>query len=525
MSYCISSDCPNPKNASADQYCQACGEKLRLRDRYRVLGALGRGGFGATFLARDEALPGHPPCVVKQLRPTAEAPHLLEMARDLFQREAAILGKIGNHPQIPRLLDYFEISQEFFLIQEYISGSTLQQEVKRGGPFSEAGTKQFLSEVLPMLQYVHSHQVIHRDIKPANLIRRKQDKQLVLIDFGAVKDKVNPVQPSQTGQTALTAYAIGTPGYAPPEQMALRPVYASDLYSVGVTCVYLLTGKAPKDLAYDPQTGEMRWQEGLYISDHFAKVMAKLLESSVRHRYQSTDEVLRDLDLEPYLESLSQNLAFPAASVQVAEAPSADSLGEGHVSPTARLAAAIRAQRERSQHRMGVAPGRQRFPTGASDALSSDRSGASPTSRTAKLTAKDIQAAYAKGRRDFSNQSLSGMGLQRVVLAGSSFAKSVLKKANLQGIDLSNANLSKADLGHATLRSAKLGGAYLGSANLEGCDLRGADLTRACLDQANLRDANLCGADLTDAAISDEQLAVARTNWTTVYPNGKRGLR
>ncbi|MEM6437831.1 MAG: serine/threonine-protein kinase, partial [Cyanobacteria bacterium P01_D01_bin.115] len=223
MSYCTNLDCPKPKNPPRVTHCQACGSSLRLRDRYRALRALGRGGFGATFLARDESLPGHPLCVIKQLRPSADAQHILDMARDLFQREAKILGKIGNHPQLPRLLDYFETNQEFFLVQEFINGKTLQQEVRQGGPFSEAGVRQFLSEALPLIQYVHDSEIIHRDIKPANLIRRDEDKKLVLIDFGAVKDKVAPVQES-SDQTALTAYAIGTPGYAPPEQMAMRPV-------------------------------------------------------------------------------------------------------------------------------------------------------------------------------------------------------------------------------------------------------------------------------------------------------------
>ena len=132
--------------------------------------------------------------MIKQLRPTTEVPNLLEMARDLFQREANILGKIGNHPQLPRLLDYFEMAQEFYLVQEYVRGATLQKEVKQRGPFTEAGVKQFLTEILPVVQYIHSHKIIHRDIKPANLIRREEDKQLVMIDFGAVKDKVNPPQ-------------------------------------------------------------------------------------------------------------------------------------------------------------------------------------------------------------------------------------------------------------------------------------------------------------------------------------------
>ena len=255
MSYCLNPNCSNPENQHHSIRCQSCGSELLLHNRYRVIKSLGQGGFGATFLANDQNLPGEPSCVIKQLRPSGTAPHILQMARELFEREAMTLGKIGNHPQLPRLLDFFESRENFYLIQEYISGATLQQEVKSAGIFSEAGVKQFLSESLPLLQYIHAQKVIHRDIKPANLIRRDQDSRLVLIDFGAVKNQVTQVT-QQSGQTALTAYAIGTPGFAPPEQMAMRPVYSSDIYALGVTCIYLLTGKSPKDLEYNPTTGE-----------------------------------------------------------------------------------------------------------------------------------------------------------------------------------------------------------------------------------------------------------------------------
>lgn len=524
MSYCINPDCSKPKNSPTVSHCQSCGAELLLRGRYRMIRALGRGGFGATFLARDELLPGKPPCVIKQLRPSTEAPHILDMARDLFKREAKILGMIGNHPQLPRLLDYFESDQEFFLVQEYINGLTLQQEVKRGGPFTEAGVKQFLCEILSMVQYVHDNHVIHRDIKPANIIRRDQDKKLVLIDFGAVKDKVNPALAASSDHTALTAYAIGTPGYAPPEQMAMRPVYASDIYALGVTCVYLLSAKAPKDMSYDPNTGELLWREQVHISDHFAKVLQKMLEISVKHRYQTVESIHRDLDLEPYMEGLAQNMAFPTAS---GPNSSGYTNGSGPVSgsspipgmsysggsPSSRMAAAIRARRERSQSgpkSTPLGPGRNGSPT--------------PIARAATaLSSDDVKQKYTKGRRDFSLQVFKDLDLQRTLLVEINFNQSKLPSANFQGSDLSNANFGRANLSRATLRNAKLIKAYFHYANLEGADLRGANLARACLSNANLRGANLCGADLTGALISDDQLASARTNWSTVMPNGRRG--
>ena len=535
MSYCLNPACPHPENLTHTELCQACGSKLLLRNRYRVVQSLGQGGFGATFLSKDESLPGSPYCVIKQLRPAASSPHVLQMARDLFKREAKTLGKIGNHPQVPRLLDYFDADQEFYLIQEYISGANLQQEVKRSGPFSEAGIKQFLSEVLPMLQYIHSQQVIHRDIKPANLIRRSQDKKLVLIDFGAVKDQVSPTRAGASEQTALTAYAIGTPGYAPPEQMAMRPVYASDLYALGVTCIYLLTSKSPKDLDYDPATGEMLWREYVHVSDHFAGVLKKMLEVSVRHRYQSAGEILRALDLEPYLDSLAQSMVTKpngrTPSPTDFSPPSAD-LGDltSPSSPTARMAAAIRARHAKSSSdATSLQPGSpmRRIMTHKHSSMTSSstsRSSAGRSTSTPKLSADDLLIAYAKGKRDFTSHELSTLNLQRASLAGANFHQARLQKVNLQGANLFNADFGRASLNQAVLKNANLARAYLSHADLGGADLRGADLSYAYLSNANLRGANLCGADLTGAKISEEQIATARTNWSTTHPNGKRGM-
>lgn len=543
MSYCLNPACPQPKNPIHVEVCQACGSKLLLRDRYRVSKALGQGGFGATFLAQDESLPGDPCCVIKQLRPTATVSHILPMARELFEREAQTLGRIGNHPQVPRLLDYFEDNHQFYLVQEYISGSTLQQEVKRSGALSEAGVKQFLSEILPLLQYIHSQRVIHRDIKPANIIRREQDRKLVLIDFGAVKNQVNSTTINTSEQTALTNFAIGTPGYAPPEQMALRPVYASDIYAVGVTCIYLLTAKSPKDLDYNPSTGEMVWQKYVYVSDHFAEVLKKMLEASVRHRYQSAGDILRALDLEPYLDSLSQGLATqPNQSPNslninpqtyysgdlgsvggLASSPSAPSTA------TSKLAMAIRARRARQEQTGANTTGRQRPPglppqrPSTSSIQRENPTTAKPKVPT-KLDANTLLTAYMRGRRDFASQDLSNLDLHKSDLSGGIFHQAKLIKTNLQGADLSSADFGRASLTRANLRDAILGRAYLSYADLEGADLRGADLSFAYLNHANLKGANLCGANLSNAKITEEQLAQAKTNWATVLPSGKRGF-
>jgi serine/threonine protein kinase, bacterial len=537
MSYCLNPICPSPENLAYSQRCQSCGSRLRLRDRYRVIKPLGQGGFGATFLAQDEVLPGEPSCVIKQLRPSATAPHILQMARELFEREARTLGKIGNHPQVPRLLDYFEDHEQFYLVQEYISGATLQQEVKRDGVLSEAGIKQFLSEMLPLLQYIHDRRVIHRDIKPANLIRRDQDVRLVLIDFGAVKNEVSQVT-NQSDQTALTAYAIGTPGFAPPEQMAMRPVYASDIYALGVTCIYLLTGKSPRDLNYNPTTGEMMWEQLVQVSAHLTQVLRKMLEVSVRNRYQSASEVLRALEMEPYLESLAQSMvAQSSVSVKERTSLTRNQLEDSGVycsnasSPSSsagvqQIAAAIRARRAKTAEGAALqAPGiRQGVLSTKSTTLASSSTSHQNTKVTRKLDTQSLLTAYVKGRRDFAQHNLNLLNLQGAELSGTNFHSSQLEKTNLQGANLHSSDFGRSSLNRANLRDANLSKAYFSHADLEAADLRGADLSYAYLNNANLRGANLCGANLTGAKISEEQLALAKTNWMTVRPNGKRGL-
>ncbi|MDZ8056042.1 MAG: protein kinase domain-containing protein [Aulosira sp. ZfuVER01] len=538
MSYCLNPTCPHPENLAPSQRCQSCGSQLLLSDRYQVVKPLGQGGFGATFLAHDQGLPGEPSCVIKQLRPSVTAPHVLQMARELFEREAKTLGKIGNHPQLPRLLDYFEDQQQFYLVQEYISGATLQQEIQRNGNFTEAGVKQFLSEILPLLQYIHEQKVIHRDIKPANLIRRTQDARMVLIDFGAVKNQVAQAIPGQSEQTALTAYAIGTPGFAPPEQMAMRPVYASDIYALGVTCIYLLTGKTPKDLEYNPSTGEMIWEPLVQVSDHLTSVLRKMLEVSVRNRYKSAQEVLRGLEMEPYLDSLAKGLLVKgdvglkeqtnnsiANSAVLCDNPAVNSTSAG----VAQVAAAIRARRAKTSESVGLHPGGMRPGVLMAKAtiLESNNSNGSQNQNSKivrKLNTQGLLTAYLKGRRDFALYNLSMLNLQGTDLSGANFHSAQLRKTNLQGANLHDSDFGRASLTEANLRDANLSKAYFSNADLEGADLRGADLSHAYLSNANLRGANLCGAILTGAKITDEQLLLAKTNWMTVRPNGKRGL-
>jgi serine/threonine protein kinase, bacterial len=537
MSYCVNPSCPQPKNQKNAEVCQACGSKLNLRDRYQVLGILGKGGFGATFAAIDLMLPGKPWCVVKQLRPSTDDPALFKMAKELFEREAETLGRIGNHPQVPRLLDYFEERQQFYLVQEYVKGHNLHQEIKKNGPFSEAGVRQFLSEILPILQYIHTQRVIHRDLKPANLIRREEDRQLVLIDFGAVTNQVNSIASSSSTQTAFTAFAVGTAGFAPPEQMAMRPVFASDIYAVGVTCLYLLTAKSPKDLGSDPQTGEITWERWVTVSDSFAKVLKTMLEVSVRHRYKTANEVLGALELVPYTESLAQSMIT-----------SASDKGGGNstfmvTSPATKIGTGERGDRTRLDRTSRQTTPSQTPPPGSNLAgsmnnqapsnpgVDKNRWTAPPAKQqaavkkpTPKLDANAILESYKNGRKDFAQQDLGNLNLSKANLPGVIFHQSKLMQANFQKANLANADFGHANLAGADFRNSNMSRVYLSYADLEGADLRGADLSFAHLTYANLKGANLCGANLTNAKVTEEQLVYAKTNRSTIMPTGRKGF-
>ncbi len=264
-----------------------------LASRYKVTKHLGSGGFGRTYMAEDLHLPGKPLVIIKHLKPISSMREVLEMARDLFDREAKVLYRLGKHDQIPTLLAHFEEDEEFFLAQEYIHGHPLNHEIQRGKKQSEAYVLNFLHQLLPVLEFVHSQQVIHRDIKPSNIIRRKSDGKLVLIDFGAVKELSNQ---SFTEHTVTpSGLAIGSPGYMPNEQYAGKAQYASDIYAIGVTCIQALTGISPRDLPQDEMTNEIVWRHLAPVSSALANLIDKMVRFDYQQRYRSVAQLMADL--------------------------------------------------------------------------------------------------------------------------------------------------------------------------------------------------------------------------------------
>jgi serine/threonine protein kinase, bacterial len=537
MSYCVNPDCPQPKNPIDAFLCQACGARLLVRNRYRVTKSLGQGGFGATFVAIDVSLPGEPICVIKQLRPSNNHEKFLRMARELFEREARTLGKIGNHPQIPRLLDFFEERRNFYLVQEYVSGHTIHQEVKQMGLFKEEKIRDFLIEILPVITYIHSQQVIHRDIKPANILRREQDGKLVLIDFGAVKNYVAQIE-TQEGveQAHNTQFAVGTSGYAPPEQLAMRPIFASDLYALGVTCVYLMTGKSPKDIEYNPATGEMMWQKHVQLGKQMTQVLAKMLEVSVRYRYQSVEEVQRALASNVVAVDNRVNAApprpqtSPSNPMPIAKAAPPGLPSNPNSPPPAATSASQRMADRIKEQRVTRDPTNLKNGGGLSGFGADIRTGIggvapiqAPQREQLKLDAQGVLAAFRRGQRTFSEMDISTLDLSKAHLPGITLSSANCAYINLQGANLAAGKFDKADLSGAVLKDTVLSRGYFSYANLQNADLRGADLSDAYLNYANLHGANLCGANLKGVKVTEDQLNQAKTNFMTVFPNGKRG--
>jgi serine/threonine protein kinase len=298
MSYCLNPYCRSPQNPDVAKFCSTCGFKLLLGDRYRALQPIARGGFGRTFLAVDEYKPSRPTCVIKQFFPQNYSVHDSEHARELFRREAVQLELLGEHPQIPELLAHFEQADYQYLVQEFIDGPNLLQESTKSGAFSEEQVWHLLNDLLPVITFVHSHHVIHRDIKPQNIIRRAATQQLVLVDFGAAKT-------ISSTDMLLTGTSIGSPVFAAPEQALGKATFASDLFSLGVTCIYLLTQVRPADL-FDTEEGNWQWQQHLKrpVSPALGSILDKLLQGAMKRRYQSADAVLRDLNSQAVMESL-----------------------------------------------------------------------------------------------------------------------------------------------------------------------------------------------------------------------------
>ena len=309
--YCTNPKCSDPNNYSNGElsdatsiktkFCISCGMSLLLQNkRYIALEEIGRGGFGRTFRAHDFTF--NKECAIKMLLPYVPLkPSELDTAIKAFKKGSQILSTL-NHEQIPRVYDFFDLSSPpseeeptpqklFYLVQDYISGETLEQELSRS-TFSENDVRQILHSLLGVLQYTHGQNVLHRDIKPSNIIRNNKDGKLYLIDFdAAIRRQLEP------GVPVSQSIAIGTSGYAPIEQLSGRNIdSSSDLYALAATCIHLLTKKHPEEIR---QTSELRERWRIFaphVSDNLKGILDKMLMADPMERFHSATQVIEALD-------------------------------------------------------------------------------------------------------------------------------------------------------------------------------------------------------------------------------------
>ncbi|QDZ41106.1 protein kinase [Euhalothece natronophila Z-M001] len=334
--YCTRPNCSQPINefselddraelqTSQQKYCNCCGMPQILAGRYIPQQLLGKGGFGAAYLAIDRYSTQLRQCVVKQFQPSASFREKhLKTAEKLFRREAEVLESLGNHhPQIPDLYAFFpliasegeEEKQFFYIVQQYIDGETLEQELQRKGRLQEAEIWDLLENLLSILKFVHEHNSIHRDIKPSNIIRDREGK-IYLLDFGAVKR----VTGASTGNNYSTG--IFSMGFAPPEQMHGREIYPStDLYALAATCMCLLTGQPIQEL-YDSYNNQWRWDICPEISEKLCQILQKMLLATPKDRFASAEGVLSAFKEEENTEVKAQITESNASEESILKQP------------------------------------------------------------------------------------------------------------------------------------------------------------------------------------------------------------
>ncbi len=312
MTYCLNPTCSKPQNSDSGKFCTNCGSQLSLGNRFRAIKLISQGGFGRTFLGRDEANLQPTECVIKQVSLLNQGTKNSQEAVTKFRTICQQLQKVGQHPQIPSLLGYFENENLTSpsglptVVQELITGESLQERLMNEGAWSENKVKEFLKELLSILQFIHDQGVIHRDLNPNNIIYSSRfQKELTEIEITAVQQEkatlfiVDFSAAKVTTKTALAKQGtvIGSASYTAPEQLMGQAIYASDIYSLGVICIYLLTQIDPFDL-FSRYEAKWVWQDYLLnpVTDKFAAVINKMLADKVQERYQSATEVYQDLN-------------------------------------------------------------------------------------------------------------------------------------------------------------------------------------------------------------------------------------
>src|SRR2546429_2850258 len=306
-------ECPycNAENRDGVRFCNNCGKPLdpaaarggatvtsrsltpgsRLQGgRYVIKKILGEGGMGAALLATDLRLDGKSVVIKELISDNTDPARMQEDVRN-FKREVATLAHL-DHPLIPNVTDHFQEGSRYFMVQEYVEGENLEERMDRvNQPMKEREALGYASEVLDILDYLaqETPPIVHRDIKPANIIIGSKDKRAHLVDFGIARaDEAKNIKRKQTS-------ALGTPGYAPPEQYQGNADPRSDLYALGATMHHLLTNRDPRN--YAPFTYPPVRTLNPQVSPETESLISKAVNNDSTQRYQSAMAMKSDVDV------------------------------------------------------------------------------------------------------------------------------------------------------------------------------------------------------------------------------------
>lgn len=281
--------CTHANNPPNTLFCIHCGAPMQVERQireYQILKTLGQGGMGTTYLAfvpPEESNPRPKMLVLKEMNADMTR---IPKARELFEREARILKGL-NHPGVPQFYDFFVDEGKKYLAMAMIHGQDLEQRVYQRGPIVLSQAIDWMIQTCEVLEYIHAQSppIVHRDIKPANLMVRTVDNRIIVLDFGAVKEIGTPL-----------GTCIGAPDYTAPEQNRGEPLTQSDLYAIGATLIFLLTGESPQkffeligsgygfNLKGDPR-----------IPQQVRETIEKATESKPSDRYQTAGELAKAL--------------------------------------------------------------------------------------------------------------------------------------------------------------------------------------------------------------------------------------
>ncbi|MBE9094635.1 tetratricopeptide repeat protein [Tychonema sp. LEGE 07203] len=277
-----------------------------LDRRYRIIKVTDSSEVGKTYLAADTHRPGYPQCTVREMRLSGTSSQTPELVKVIFQRNAEIIEKLGKHDKIPELLAYFEENQSLYLIEEFISGSPLSEELIAGEAWPEDEVIALLSSILEVLAFIHSLGFIHRRIQPDRVIRRESDGKFVLVDFSLDKE-ISPElvncdlltqTPTKSVKSSLGKKEnLGVQAlYVPIEQLEGNPRYNSDIYALGTIAQLAVTGLSPQQLsALRKNKNEISWRNRATCSAALARIIDRMVDSDCEQRYQEAAKVLADI--------------------------------------------------------------------------------------------------------------------------------------------------------------------------------------------------------------------------------------